>query len=282
MSEIVFDDRGVIITTENYSVLLVSDLHLGYHVELSKKSGASFPSQHSYMLERIKSLVEIYKVSELFILGDVKHSITTDKPYNWCIVPEFMIDLLEFLDVTIIPGNHDGGLDPLLPRRVMITNVHGIQIETGKTTVGMIHGHAWPSSDVLDSKVIVSGHSHPAVLNPKIIRTPKKKGNKKVRFKDTIPVFLQSKLSKNCVREKIGVNIQPDDIEGLLINMPSFNPLFRGVSINRPTSSLFGPIFQNNCVNLLESEIYSIDGILLGDVESMRKRFNERVERRND
>jgi len=38
-----------------------------------------------------------------------------------------------------------------------------------------------------------------------------------------------------------------------------------------------GPLFENSCVDVLESEIYSTDGLYLGTIGWMRERFNEMI-----
>ncbi len=274
--ETIFDDRSIIITYDNTSVLLISDIHLGFEEELSENKGVRFPPQHPIIFERIKNLVEKHSISHLFIIGDVKHTILTDSYFNWEIVPEFMETLTELVETTVIPGNHDGDLKALLPRNVNITDVHGILIGPEKEKIGILHGHSWPSADVLNAKIIVIGHNHPTIRRFRDASVPEIGRSGRRRYVGTVPVVLKSKLDKNCVRRAMGLLEIPDD-DSVLFTLPSFNNLLSGVSINYPKSEFQGPFFENKCANLLDSEVFSIDGIFLGSVKWLRERFNEMI-----
>jgi hypothetical protein len=84
-------------------------------------------------------------------------------------------------------------------------------------------------------------------------------------------------MNKNCVRQCIGSDVKDNDQFGTLLSLPSFNDLFSGIAVNRPNSKLYGPVFDNNCVDFLSSEVYSIDEVYFGTVESIRKRTDETV-----
>ncbi len=275
--ETVFDDRGMVVTFDNSSVLLISDLHLGIEEELAESRGVHFPYQHPSMLERIEVLVEKYNISHLLIIGDVKHSILTDSYYNWEIIPEFMKTLSNYAETTVIPGNHDGDLRALLPRNIDVTDTYGILIGPTNEKVGLLHGHSWPAGHILDAKLIVIGHNHPTVRRFRDASVPEIGRSSRKRYAGTVPVVLRSKLDKNCVRNAIGALEIPDDPECALITLPSFNKLLSGVSINYPKSVFLGPFFENKCAHLSDSEVYSIDGIFLGSVEWLRERFNEMI-----
>ena len=275
--ETIFDDRGLIIAHNDTSVLLISDIHLGFEEALADDRGVQFPPQHPIILERIENLVKKYSVSHLFIIGDVKHTILADSYYNWEILPEFMENLVNSVETTVVPGNHDGNLKALLPRNVNITDVHGVMTGPKKSKIGLLHGHAWPSPDVLDAKMIVIGHNHPTIRRFRDASVPEIGRSSRRRFAGTVPVVVKSKLDKNCVRNAIGVLEAPTDNESVLITLPSFNELLSGVSINYPTSEFQGPLFENRCASFLDSEVFSIDGIFLGSVKWLRERFNEMI-----
>jgi putative SbcD/Mre11-related phosphoesterase len=276
--ETIFDDRGLIITYEDTSVLLISDIHLGFEEELADKRGVQFPPQHPVILDRIECLVKKYSISNLFIIGDVKHTILADSYYNWEIIPEFMETLAKQVETTVIPGNHDGNLKALLPRNINITDVHGVLIGPKKDQIGLLHGHSWPSSDVLEAKMIVIGHNHPTIRRFRNASVPEIGRSSRRRYAGTVPVVLKSKLEKNCVRRAMGILEVPSDDECILITLPSFNELLSGVSINYPKSEFQGPLFENQCANLLDSEAFSVDGIFLGSVKWLQERFNEMIE----
>jgi len=275
--EIIFDDRGLIIRSESYSTLIISDLHLGIEDEISEEKGIHFPLQDTNIISRIKLLVKKYKLSTLYIIGDVKHTILTDIPYNWEILPEFMKHLTEIVQTTIIPGNHDGDLESLLPRGVELTDVHGIVIGSGNDKVGLFHGHSWPAPELLDTSRIIAGHSHPAVSRFRFVSKPEIGRGHRRRYAGSVPVVLSSKLSKNCIRRRLGLLEIPSDEVAILTTLPSFNQLISGIAVNSPRSEFQGPLFENSCVDVLDSEVFSTEGIYLGTVGWMRERFNEMI-----
>jgi metallophosphoesterase superfamily enzyme len=275
--EILFDNKTMILRTDEHTALLVSDIHLGFHGELSKLTGASFPPQHPSMLDGLKILVEKHDVTSIYVIGDVKHTISADSPFNWREIPEFMTSVSSLANTTIIPGNHDGDLEALLPRTIKIADVHGVVIGKNDESVGIVHGHAWPAVDVLDTKMMVIGHNHPTVRRVKTVSVPDIGRPKRIRSAEVIHVILRSILDKNCVRRRLGILEDEHDELGILVTLPSFNPLITGIHVNRPGSSLLGPIFENQCADLPSTEVYSPEGILLGSVESLRERFDEMV-----
>lgn len=275
--DIVFEDRGLIIRGDGLSTLIISDLHLGIEEEISEERGIHFPLQDVRIFERIKSLVSKYELSSLYIVGDVKHTILTDIPYNWDIIPEFMQNLTEIVETVIIPGNHDGNLESLLPRSVELADVHGIVIGKGDERIGLLHGHAWPAPELLEASRFIAGHSHPAVSRFRTVSKPEIGRSDRRRYAGSVPVVLNSKLSKNCIRQRLGIRGIPDNDIATLTTLPSFNQLISGIAVNSPRTEFQGPLFENSCVDVIESEIYSTDGLYLGTIGWMRERFNEMI-----
>jgi putative SbcD/Mre11-related phosphoesterase len=275
--ELIFEDRGMVVRRDDISVLLISDLHLGFEEVISEEKGVHFPLQHVNILERIEALVEKYDVQMLYVIGDVKHTIMTDIQYNWEILPNFMSDLSDVVRTVVIPGNHDGDLEPLLPRNVEVVDVHGIVIGKGEERVSLIHGHAWPSPNLLDSSLFVAGHSHPSVSRFHSVTSAGIGRDNRRRYAGSVPVILHSKLSKECIRQNLGMLEIPSDEYARLITLPSFNRIVTGIAINSPKSKLQGPFFDNSCADFLESEVFSIDGLYLGTVRWLKERFNEMI-----
>jgi putative SbcD/Mre11-related phosphoesterase len=274
--ETVFEDRALVIHSDEKTFLLIADLHLGYEHELYETKGVSFPSQHNTMIERISALNEKYDVSEIYVIGDVKHTITAHSHINWSLIPDFMSTLADFAPTYVIPGNHDGDLLPLLPRKVTVVSVRGIVI--GKVErIGLSHGHAWPSPEVLDSESLVIGHNHPTVRSVRAADAPKLDRPDRKRYAGVIPIVLKSKLDKNCVRQEMGALEDSNDCFGTLITLPSFNEMFAGLQVNSPRTEFQGPIFENRCADLLSSEVYSVSGVYLGTVELLQQKFNETI-----
>jgi putative SbcD/Mre11-related phosphoesterase len=275
--EIIFEDRGAVVRGDSVSALIIADLHLGYEEAISEEKGVHFPLQHVDILERIKTLVKKYDVPVLYVIGDIKHAIMTDIPYNWDILPDFMSNLSDIVRTVVIPGNHDGDLEALLPRSVELADVHGIVIGNMEEKLSLIHGHAWPATDLLDSSLFIAGHSHPSVSRFHTVSSSNIGRDNRRRYAGSVPVVLHSKLNKNCIRRGLGALEISNDEYAKLITLPSFNKIVTGIAINSPNSKLQGPFFDNSCANLLESEVFSIDGLFLGTVGWLRERFNETI-----
>jgi putative SbcD/Mre11-related phosphoesterase len=269
--ELRFDDRGLILCFDRFTSLVIADLHLGIESELLQHKGVAFPLQYPIILKRIKTLIDKYDIDVLYIVGDVKHTLGADCQYNWEAVPEFLTTLQNSVEVFVIPGNHDGNLESLMPRSMKLEDVRGMMIENTTTSVGLFHGHAWPSPELLSAKIFIIGHNHPAIHRYRMVSAPDTGKPDRKRFGGSIPVVLKSKLDKNCVRQCIGGDIKENDQFGTLISLPSFNELLSGIAVNKLHSRFSGPIFENNCVNFLSSEVYNIDEIYLGTVLSIRK-----------
>lgn len=279
--ETIFADRGMIFRGNNHSVLVITDIHLGYELDISEQKGVSFPSPLDSMYERIENLVRNYEIDEIFIIGDIKHSIAIDRMVNWRDIPKFMESVSRIAEVTVLPGNHDGEIVAFLPRNVHISDVHGYLMKIDSYRIGLIHGHAWPSDEVLDCQIMVMGHNHPTVRRLKDVSAPEIGRADRLRASIVIPVVLKTEMSKNCVRKARG-QLELDDANCTLVVLPSFNDILTGVHVNRPKAALQGPIFENGCAKLAVSEVYSIDGIFLGDVASLQARYDSISSQRND
>ena len=174
--------------------------------------------------------------------------------------------------MTVIPGNHDGDVIALLPRNVEMGDVHGERIVFDSHSVGLMHGHAWPSSDVLECDTIIMGHNHPTVRRVKDVSSSQIGRPDRIRSSHIIPVALKMKLDRDCVRRAQG-QLEIQNRFSTLIVLPSFNDLLTGVYVNRPGVKLHGPFFENNCTAMNDVEVYSADGIFLGPMTLLQKQF---------
>ncbi|MFO7837255.1 MAG: metallophosphoesterase [Candidatus Thorarchaeota archaeon] len=275
MMKRIIDGKAVILEG-NERILVIADLHLGWHINLAQSTGAQFPSQDEVMLSEIHALINQHDIGNLYFLGDIKHSLGPDVSFNWQRIPQFMESLAERTKVTIVPGNHDGDLESLLPRDVSLCGIRGEKIEEGGFSVGLIHGHAWPSPEVLSADWILVGHNHPTLSNFRAVssrtlyRTIRRRGR-------SIPVILRSQLDRNCVEKKGDLSMDESRTKGFLVTLPSFNKLISGIPVDSPESTFRGPFFDNGCANLPKSEVYSAQGTYLGTVRFLRERLVEMV-----
>lgn len=229
--------------------LVVADLHLGLEAELLSK-GISLPSQIPETKERLLRLAEKYRVRKILFLGDVKHNVPRTTWQEWRELPSFFEELARSFEIDIIPGNHDGDLEGMIPKGVRILPVRGVSY--GR--VGFIHGHAWPSLDVLKTEQLVMGHNHPAV------ELRDEMGGRVIE-----PAWLRVKLDASKLPEELRLENPPE-----LIVMPSFSSLVKGAPVNRRLEDeLIGPLFRCGAASLEKAEVYLLDGTYLGRVEEL-------------
>src|SRR5437588_10944533 len=142
-------------------VLVVADLHLGWEVSLSHQ-GIHVPSQVPRLLEKLRKIINDTHPQQLILLGDVKHAVAKVELEQWKYVPEFFEGLVEIIpDVQVVPGHHDGNLEPLTPPNVRISSSEGISIWN---KVGLFHAYAWLSQLLLGCENRVMAHLKPVVV----------------------------------------------------------------------------------------------------------------------
>ncbi|MEM2781005.1 MAG: metallophosphoesterase [Candidatus Bathyarchaeia archaeon] len=260
---------ATLVKTKESRTLVVADLHIGWEIALSEK-GIHVPTQAFRLLEKLKTLIKVYKPNTLLILGDVKHTVATAELGEWQDIPEFFNELKKHIsEIHIIHGNHDGNLDPLLPEGIKIQPSSGIVIGDA----GFFHGHRWPSPALLKCKTLVMGHVHPVI----VLRDP-------AGFRITRQVWVKAKCNSNRLAEillqkhevKIEVSPQKTFLKHYgvkprttqLFIMPSFNEFLGGKPLNErnvtESEKIVGPILRAEAVDLRNAEIYLLDGTFLG------------------
>lgn len=259
-------------------VLVVADLHIGWEVTLTQR-GVHVPSQAPKILDKMLRLIKKCKPTEIIFLGDVKHTVAGVEIEEWRDIPDFFEAIQKKVpDIQVIPGNHDGNLEPLLPETVKILPYTGIALGD----VGLFHGHAWPAPELLGCRNLVTAHVHPMVA----FRDP-------MGFRITRQVWVKAQcngleLAKPLMK-RLGVKIDraPDDLlrdrfnvkptSSQLFIMPSFNDFLGGQAINkkslgkgRKSRTFIGPVLRSGSVNLENAGIYLLDGTFLGTISQLR------------
>jgi uncharacterized protein len=249
--KVVPGESALIHKDADYSTLLVSDLHLGLEKEMASK-GFRIPPYSQKMLDRMNALAEKNRLDRVIVVGDVKHSIGKVQDIDWGIIPWFFDTLLDvFATVEVVPGNHDALIKSLLPSRVKLHPSEGTVIGT-REKVGIAHGHAWPSKEVIASKNIVMGHSH-------------FRYEMRDRFggRSKEAVWLFAIYDINAMLAKAGYPPGKRG-EGKLIVMPPFNNLVGGQAINAKGGFDFGPILSSGSFRLNDADIFLLDGTRVG------------------
>jgi len=259
-------------------VLVLGDLHIGWEVTLAQQ-GIHVPSQTGKMLERLKKIVSDEKPSRVVMLGDVKHSVTGAELEEWRDVPEFFEKLLKLVpSVQVISGNHDGNLEPLTPSQVELMGPTGIAL-WGR--FGLLHGHAWPSPEVLGCETLILGHLHPAVTlrdalgyrltKPAWVTAPCN-GRKLLRGTMKAAGVSAERNLEQMLLEKFDVKLRV----ARCVFVPPFNDFLGGRPVNSRkieethAGEKLGPILRSGAVNMNEADVHLLDGTYLGKVRQLR------------
>jgi putative SbcD/Mre11-related phosphoesterase len=239
-------DRPVLELLGENRLICVGDLHIGLEHEM-KLNGVHVPSQ-TYRME--KQLVDLAPGHDgVVILGDVKHMVPGSSRQEFREVPQFFRSLMKaYPRVIVVRGNHDTRLEEMLPDGVEMHPASGLIVED----VGFVHGHTWPSAEVMARRSLVLGHNHPAVLFEDGLRT--------------------SSVERCWVRAKF--RARPHEryqkVPEEVIMVPPMNPSLRGSPINFEGPRLLGPLFTKDMIDLESARLYLLDGIYLGTVADMR------------
>ncbi len=258
--------------------VVVGDLHIGWEVTLSQQ-GIHIPSQTGKMLQRLRAIIEREHPSRLIMLGDVKHSVTGAELEEWRDVPEFFEQLLKLVpSIQVILGNHDGNLEPLTPSKVEMLPPTGIALWN---RFGLLHGHAWPSPELLGCETLILGHLHPAVtlrdaLGYRLTKPawvtascdPKKLLSGTLK---AAGIRNKGDLQKT-LRERFHVKLAA----ARCVFVPPFNDFLGGRPVNSRkleeshAGERLGPVLRSGAVDMDDAEVHLLDGTYLGRVRQLK------------
>ncbi len=206
--------------------LIISDLHIGIEYFLEKK-GIRIPSQWKEMKNEVIELGEIGGSDVLIINGDLKHGISAGKR-EFEATRMFIKEVsAHFKEIYLVKGNHDGGLQDEIGHLVKIIPGSGFVYKG----MGIFHGHAWPSEEVMDSDVLVMGHMHPSYEFTDAIGNSQKE-----------PCWLRGRY-----------------LEKELIVMPAMNRFYGGAAVNN--GEFLGPVLRSDGFTL--EEVVLLDGTVV-------------------
>ncbi len=233
----VADEKALII--DEY--LVVADLHLGLERELAM-AGARVPSQLERIERRISKLLKKTGKESLIILGDLKHSIPGFSWQEQREIPAFIQRLSSRADLVLVKGNHDGGIEKLVPGVRVV-----MELRAGEAL--LIHGHAKPREK--GYKTLITAHNHPCI-----------------EFRGELGGRItESAWIRARFREEYGGETNPE-----VMVMPAFNDLIYGMPFNyRSNRQLLGPLFRQDMVDLDAADAYLIDGTYLGRIRDLRE-----------
>jgi len=223
------------------NALIICDLHIGVESHLRSK-GFHLISHTGDMRRTILDIAD-EDIDKLIVLGDVKDSVPGSTKQEYAEIPDFFESLFERFDtIDVVRGNHDTMIEEFLPPRVRIRPASGMRFGE----LGLVHGHTWPSAEVMDCDTLVLGHNHPAVM-----------------FRDgvgrqmTEPCWFRGSFAKTEDER------YPRLPESFIV-IPAFNRMLGGSPINVIGEDLLGPILNSDLLDLDNGSIYLLDGVCLG------------------
>ncbi|MDH7596259.1 MAG: metallophosphoesterase [Methanothrix sp.] len=220
---------AVLIAEGKHRAMVVADVHLGIEYELWL-GGANVPSQTGKLLDRLRGMIDEHRPERLVVLGDLKHNVPRTSWQERIEVPDFIRNLSELVEVTLVPGNHDTGLRDLAPG-AEVCEPDGVVIDG----IGYFHGHTWPDPEVLSSRALITAHLHPSV-----------------RLVDPLGASRS---------ERVWVRAFSEEYKKEVVVMPAFNPLCGSLPLNEMGDER-GPLMK--LIDLSRSRIYLLDGTYLG------------------
>jgi uncharacterized protein len=269
---------AALVKAERKRTLVIADPHIGWENALQEK-GIHVPSQTPKILAKLVTLVEEQKPDQLLIIGDVKFTVVAADPGEWHDIPDFFSELQHHVsEISVIRGNHDANLEPLLPENVKLLPASGIVMDD----VGLFHGHKWPSPSLLKCKTLVMGHVHPVVVF-RDISGFKLSNQAWVKAKCNTEHLSKTLLQRHrikiegsaeaTVRKHFGFTAAASDV----LIMPSFNDFLGGRAMNetRPgkegQATMIGPMLRSGMLDLDNAEVYLLDGTYLGKLDQLRR-----------
>jgi len=265
-----------LLVEQKEKILVVGDIHLGYEFTLAEV-GINIPSQTQKILNKLIRIVDEIKPSKLIFLGDVKQSVPRISFQEWRDIPSFFEELGKHVaEIEVVPGNHDGDLEPLTPRSVRILPVGGVLLEDVEK-VGLFHGHAWPDAKLLEAEHLVLSHNHPAIqftdslgyrsIKPVWMRIPIDQEKAAQAFLERQRIRCDPPY-KECFREKLEVAL---NAKRALV-LPTFNEAVGGLAVNvKRARALLGPMGRTGALKIDKAEIYMTDGTYLGTLSNLRR-----------
>lgn len=258
--EFIGEDAALVLETEGRRFLILSDLHLGYEVELARE-GIYFPNQLPNILERVLKLLENYGVDTLVLLGDVKHRVAG---VSWRESRQ-VVELLQKLknnvnEIIITPGNHDAGIMSLAGNMARVVSGRGFRIGE----VWMLHGHCWPPPQAADAKLIIIGHTHPMIS---LARGPGSRRKVFLAMKTSRSRFVRGLAGKIWEAKKAEYRSTRGEVR--LLVLPHFNNALQGVELSQLLEGGRGisPLLRSGIFSLSDASILLLDGSRLGSVE---------------
>jgi len=226
-------------------LLVIADLHIGIESEL-RENGLQVLSQTKVMEQRLISILTTNTIHDIILLGDIKHNIPSSTIQERSEVNRFLNTIQTYGTLHVLPGNHDGNIDRLLPPTIKLYPSDGFVFEG----IGFTHGHRRPNKEVMQCEQVIIAHTHPTVM---------------LTDRLGYRTFEQCWLRGAPLSDKL-IEKYPTSPTSQILVMPAFNPLCGGIAINR--DPLLGPFCS--LIDVDNADLYLLDGSSLGKVKDLK------------
>lgn len=237
-------EPAAVADADGVRTLVVADYHAGIENALRYEQGVELDSNATERRERVLSMLAESDAEQLLFLGDIAYSVGQAKGVEREEIETLMDELTSRVPVSLVKGNHDGVIEPILGPEVQVHPSEGVRIGD----VGFTHGHTWPSREVLAADAICIGHEHP-----------------QIRLEDTVGgsrverVWLRGSLERKPFARYYSDDIEWNDPE--LVVFPAYNDLSGGTWVNVTGQEFLSPFLPHA---LPDGEAYLLDGTRLG------------------
>jgi len=222
---------------------VVADYHAGIEAAL-RYDGVEIDGRGEERRGRLLALLNRTDPDRLVFLGDLAHRIGEPGGAEREELRDLLAAIPERIDVLVVKGNHDGGVEDAIDAEV--TDAAGARIGD----VGFAHGHTWPAGAVLEADVVCVGHEHPRV------RLEDAVGGRRVER-----VWLRGGLAPEAFGDHVGEG-GTAGIDGDLVVFPAFNETAGGTWVNVAGQSFLAPFLPGG---FADGQAYLLDGTRLGD-----------------
>ena len=220
--------------------LVVADYHAGIEAAF-RRDGLEAESRADERRAHLLDLLDSTAPDRVVFLGDLAHWIGPPAGAELEELEQLLDAVTERAPALLVKGNHDGAVEAELD--IEVTDSAGVRLGD----VGFVHGHTWPSADVLAADVVCIGHEHPAV------RIEDRVGGARVER-----IWLRGPLAPAAF-ERDGID--PDAIAGELVVFPAFNPFAGSTWVNVEGQEFLAPFLPRG---LADGDAYLLDSTRLG------------------
>ena len=236
---IVPQNPALVIEGEKKS-LVITDLHIGFESELGRrKIIVGKNTTISQTTNEVNEIIEKENPDSLILLGDIKSNVQNITNNEWSDVPYFFKNINQNLETILVPGNHDGNIEKLIPKNITLTSPNGIIIDD----VLLTHGHAMPKSNFSNITKIVMGHIHPVFFDGDSLLNGER-------------VWITMKLLKEKIFPQSSGTIE-------ITIIPSFNKFFYSKQKKFYRKSI-SPIIHK-IDDIISARVLTLDGTIIGD-----------------